>query len=87
VLDEAAYDLIGQPLNLSTEKIAGAMDPLSIVKARTGPGGAAPESVQKMIAEYQTSLDETEGWRLETQHRLATAETELLEMVRKLARA
>jgi argininosuccinate lyase len=85
LLDAAAYDLTGQPLNLPAAKIAEALDPLSIVKARTGPGGAAPESVQTMITTYQASLAEAKTWHSQTNHRLATAETNLLETVQDLA--
>ncbi len=86
LVDEAASAVTGAPLRLSDEKISEAMDPLSIVQARTGPGGAAPESVQQMIAEYRASQTEAETWCRETESRLANAEAVLLETARQLAR-
>ncbi len=85
LLDTAASEIVGHPLNLPNEKITEAMDPLSIVKARTGPGGAAPESVQAMITEYRDTSVQTETWRLKIENHLASSEARLLETARKLA--
>jgi argininosuccinate lyase len=84
-LDQAANNVIGRPLNLSQAQIAPALDPLAIVETRTGPGGAAPASVQKMIETYRTSMAEAASWRLEAVNRLTRAEARLLERVRELS--
>ena len=85
LLDKAANNVIGRPLNLSQEQIAEALDPLAIVETRTGPGGAAPEAVQKMIEAYRTSMAEAASRRLEAENRLAMAEARLLERARELS--
>ncbi len=85
LLDRAANNIIGRPLNLSPEQIAEATDPLAIVETRTGPGGAAPQAVQAMIAEYRDSAAEAKAWRLERENRLAAATTHLLERARAMA--
>ncbi len=85
LLDTAADEIVGHPLNLANEKIAEAMDPLAIVKARTGPGGAAPESVQAMIEDFRGAAEKAETWRLKTEDLLASAEAELLEAAQSLA--
>ena len=85
LLDTAAVAIIGRPLHLSDETIAQAMDPLAIIGARTGPGGAAPTSVQAMLAEYRALQDRADRWRLEVEERLATAESKLLCVARRVA--
>ncbi|MFQ5611650.1 MAG: argininosuccinate lyase, partial [Anaerolineae bacterium] len=87
LLDAAAEAVIDRPLNLPEATIAGVMDPRSIVETRTGPGGAAPESVQAMIADFRAALAEAETWRVETEQRLAAAESGLLARARELAGA
>ncbi len=84
LLDTAAKAITGQPLHLSEDKITEAMDPLAIVKARAGPGGAAPESVRTMITQFRTSLADAESWRSEIEIKLAVAEDGLLETAQKL---
>jgi argininosuccinate lyase len=85
LLDQAANNVIGRPLNLSQAQIAVALDPLAIVETRTGPGGAAPGAVQKMIELYRTSMTEAASWRLAAEKRLALAEIRLLERARELS--
>ena len=74
MLDEASQAIIQRPLGLSNQIVAEAMNPAAIVNTRTGLGGAAPESVQKMIEIYRASILEIENWRLEVQNRLGMAE-------------
>jgi argininosuccinate lyase len=85
MLDVAAGEVINRPLNLSSETITTAMDPLAVVRTRTGPGGAAPAAVQTMLAEYRAVLAEAQAWHTETQQRLAAAEAQLLAQARALA--
>ena len=85
ILDAAAQAVIGRPLGLLSQTIAEAMDPEAIIHTRAGPGGAAPQSVQAMLAEYRAVLAAAEAWRAETKNRLATAEARLLERARGLA--
>jgi argininosuccinate lyase len=86
ILDAAAEAVIQRPLGLSSRTITKAMNPEAIVKTRTGPGGAAPESVQTMLATFRGSLAAAEAWRLGTENRLGTATAKLLETAQKLAR-
>jgi argininosuccinate lyase len=84
MLDEASQAVIQRPLGLSSQRVAEAMNPAAIVNTRTGPGGAAPESVQKMIELYRTLMSAAETWRLETENRLAMATANLLAKAREL---
>jgi argininosuccinate lyase len=50
MLDEAAYEVHGRPLELTDEDIAPVLDPGLIVSTRAARGGAAPQAVEEMIA-------------------------------------
>jgi argininosuccinate lyase len=86
LLDNAANNVLGRPLNLSPAQITTALDPLAIVATRTGPGGAAPQAVQAMIAQFRDLLAEAAAWRLEREHHLATAEAHLLHQAHDMAK-
>lgn len=85
LLDKAATRVIGRPLNLSPAQIAATLDPQEIITTRTGPGGAAPQAVQAMIATYCQVAAEADAWRAETENRLAAAASDLLQRAQVLA--
>jgi argininosuccinate lyase len=85
ILDQAGQAIIQRPLGLSDQIVAEAMGPAAIIYTRTGPGGAAPESVRAMLTAYRASLSEAETWRSQTENRLATAEAGLLKTAREIA--
>jgi argininosuccinate lyase len=87
MIDEAAQAVLGRALNLSPEKLAEALDPRAIVAARTGLGGAAPGPMRKMLVECRESLKEARTWQEQVAGQLATAEMELLELARNMARS
>jgi argininosuccinate lyase len=87
MIDEAAQAAVGRALNLSPETLAEALDPRAIVATRTGLGGAAPGPMREMLAECRESLKEAGAWREQVAGRLATAETELVELARKMAQS
>jgi argininosuccinate lyase len=87
LLDTAAIKVIGRPLNLPEGQIGEALDPLAIVETRTGPGGAAPESVQEMIQVFRSSQAAAETWRQETENRLTAATVRLLTKAQELAQS
>jgi argininosuccinate lyase len=85
LLDLAANNVIGRPLGLSQEQLAGVLEPWAIVETRTGPGGAAPQAVQAMLTTYRGVLAEMETWQAETVTRLAAATARLLTRAQELA--
>jgi argininosuccinate lyase len=87
LLDTVAIRVIGRPLNLPQGQIGEALDPLAIVETRTGPGGAAPESVQEMIQVFRSSQAAAETWRQETENRLTAATVRLLTKAQELAQS
>ncbi len=85
ILDTASQAVIKRPLNLTDQTIAEVMKPENIINTRTGPGGAAPQSVEFMLNTYRSSLSEAQDWVGATQKRLAAAEKNLLKTAQKLA--
>jgi argininosuccinate lyase len=85
MLDELANSLIGRSLQLSTETLAAALDPIAIVNTRTGIGGAAPARVHEMIAECRADVERQRAWIAETTKRLDDVETKLIARARRLA--
>jgi argininosuccinate lyase len=85
MIDDAARAVTGRPLHLQPAVLAEALDPPAIVATRTGLGGAAPEPMRAMIDECRRMLAQVQGWRDETEHRLATAEAALTDRARDLA--
>jgi argininosuccinate lyase len=77
-LEAAAEATIGKKLGLSKERIAESLDPARIVRTRTGAGGAAEESVKRMIEDCRESVRQHRDWRLATGKRMVEAETRLL---------
>jgi argininosuccinate lyase len=49
LVDRAAEDVLGEPLNLSEEQISRALDPIGFVEIWTLPGGPAPEEVRRAL--------------------------------------
>ncbi len=85
MLDKAAEETIGRRLGLPPEKVAEALDPRSVVSARTGLGGAAPAPVRDMLRECRTRIADTAGWQEETKIRITEAEERLVGLARNLA--
>jgi argininosuccinate lyase len=50
MIDEAAMEIMGRPLNLPEEVVAKALDPMANVRVRDLTGGPAPVEVRRMIA-------------------------------------
>jgi argininosuccinate lyase len=85
LLDLAANKVIGSPLSLSQEQLAGVLEPRAIVETRTGLGGAAPQAVQAMLTTYRNELVEMETWQAEMTTWLAAATVRLLKRAQELA--
>jgi argininosuccinate lyase len=58
MIDAAAVEVIGKPLDLAPEILARSLDTLEIVKARNGIGGTAPDAVQRSIGNRVATLDQ-----------------------------
>ena len=56
LLDEAARDITGAPVQLTNAQIRRALDPEGFVRSRRGYGGPAPRQVKLMIAKREKEL-------------------------------
>jgi argininosuccinate lyase len=67
LLDRAAVAVTGQPLGLAGHDLSEVLDPIQIVRSRTGRGGAAPEEVIRMAADVRRQAaamcDRARRWR------------------------
>ena len=53
LLDQAARDTLGRPLDIDDDAVRASLDPLASVDARLVPGGPAPRRVEERIAELE----------------------------------
>jgi argininosuccinate lyase len=80
ILDEAAVQVLGRPLELPASLLAPLSDPAKIVSTRQGLGGAGSEPVQTMIEECRGLIASAEAWRSATTARLQDAEQSLMDL-------
>lgn len=85
LLDRAAQELIGKPLDLAEEMVARAQDPQEIVNSRMGIGGASAGSVRAMIEDARRHVTEFEAWIDSTRRDLRNAEADLLQVAQAIA--
>lgn len=76
-LTAAAEQNLGQRVELSQSVLQRVFDPEGAILARTGPGGAAPDSVDRMIASCMAALEEAEVWTSRCRRRIRAAEASL----------
>ncbi|MCC7369444.1 MAG: argininosuccinate lyase [Chloroflexi bacterium] len=80
LVSEAATEALGADLgstvNLSAEQLAAALDPWAFVRARTIPGGPAPETVRAHAAQMQATLARDVAWRKAREGQVAAAVAE-----------
>ncbi len=76
-LTAAAEQNLGQRVELSASVLQRVFDPEGAILARTGPGGAAPDSVDRMIASCMAALEEAEVWTSRCRRRIRAAEASL----------
>lgn len=80
LLDAAANEIIGRPLQLSPVSLAAALDLNQAIAARNGSGGASPVRVQEMLQTLRAGLETQRIWLNETAARIETAEHNLLQI-------
>ena len=78
LVDEAAMEYMGKPLNLPEEAVREALDPASCIRARTLIGGPAPERVREDIARARQMVIDDIDTQAKIEARLAAA-AQLLE--------
>ncbi|TFH36509.1 MAG: argininosuccinate lyase [Anaerolineales bacterium] len=74
IIAGAAEAVTGHRIEMSAERLAGVLDPVTIVASRTGPGGAAEPPVTAMLAEIRAALKIHKEWQQECETRMAAAQ-------------
>jgi argininosuccinate lyase len=84
-IDVIAVQVVGRPINLTSDDLAMATEPGKMIGARRGPGGTAPERVLDMITECRARLVRENLWMTTAGQRLAKSEMLLLAEAREAA--
>jgi argininosuccinate lyase len=87
LLDEAAREVLGRPLELPEGALRRLSDPAAVVATRTGLGGAAEAPVRAMIADCRSAVEGAAAWRSGTRSRLEAALASLDRLARERAAA
>jgi argininosuccinate lyase len=82
-LAAAAVETLGRRVDISPRALGDALDPESAIAARIAPGGAAPGSLDAMLAECGQALGEAETWTRGCRRTLQAAEDALMAIARQ----
>lgn len=77
LLNEAAVEYMGTPVELSEPALREALDCMNFVRTRTLYGGPAPETVREQLPEYRESLRDDDEWLAERRQSQRNAEQAL----------
>lgn len=77
MVDRAAKEMLGFPLNLSVNAIRSALDPVEFLKSRVTEGSVNPKEVGRMLRDVRGKLDEDRAWLAERERSLREAEVKL----------
>jgi argininosuccinate lyase len=84
MVDEAAREVVGRPLNMSSETVATCLDPTKAVQARHTVGGPAPQEVRRRAAALGTRLATARERQAQRRSRLTAANERLQQAMREL---
>jgi len=87
MVDEAARDVVGRPLEMEPATVARCLDPRQAVAARRTIGGPAPDEVRQRGRALADRLTAARGVQAERRSKLAAAEQRLQKAVRELEAA
>lgn len=77
LIDEAAIEYMGEPVHLSAEALADALNPAVFVAGRTLYGGPAPEALHRELGQLETKLHADEAFVQEKRAQIQEAEAKL----------
>jgi argininosuccinate lyase len=82
-LSACSIEVLGYPVELTPAALARALDPKESVRARAGPGGAAPPALDAVLAEQRNRLAEIQAWKARQQECQRASEEFLLQQCRE----
>jgi argininosuccinate lyase len=77
LLDEAAVEYMGEPVNLGEDVLRAALDPREFVAGRLLYGGPAPAAVRERLPDHRAQVESDRRWVAEQTERLQQAEQSL----------
>jgi argininosuccinate lyase len=83
-VDRIFREATGEPIPLTEEQVARALDPAEFIYGRRGFGGPQPESMQLLISSQKAHLEDVEAWTLEQRQAIANASAMLEEAAEAL---
>lgn len=86
MIDDAAQQITGKPLNLDKKVIVESLDPVENITKRATIGGPAPREVVRMIAERKIRIIEEKSRLEQRLKRLGKANDTLSAAVKQLAK-
>lgn len=86
MLDASSRELFNRPLGVSSDSIAGALDPADNIRRRTVQGGPAPQELARMLVDRRRTLAEDETRLHADQATVTSRAHDLLEEARSIAR-
>jgi len=84
LVDQAAKNIIGEPVGLPAKSLQTAMDPVKFVEAHDSRGGVAPKEVLRMVGERRADLSAALERQQERIERLENADRQLDAAVQEL---
>jgi argininosuccinate lyase len=84
MIDSAAIQVMGNPVNLAPEVLLRCLDPLEIVNAKNGIGGVAPQAVKISIQHRKAQLEEDARSLRAKEGKVSTARKKLEEVIQKI---
>ncbi|NOZ30247.1 MAG: argininosuccinate lyase [Chloroflexi bacterium] len=84
LLDEAAREVLGRPLEMDAGMLREALDPEHFVRVRSVEGGPAPDAMERALSGLEAGLQEDRHWLAERRAALAAADRALGQAVEQL---
>lgn len=72
-VDRIFREATGEPIPLTADQVARALDPAEFIQSRRGLGGPQPESMQRLLNSQQAHLEKIERWTLDRRQAIASA--------------
>lgn len=81
LLNKVSQEILGRPLQLDSDLLAQALDPVAFVEIRAVLGGTAPTATGALLNTQAAQLQEDQTWLLDEENRLTAASKLLKEQV------
>lgn len=87
MVDRAAEEMLGYPLELGEDIIRRALDPVEFINTRVTEGSVNPKEVAEMLRDSKNKLEEDQAWLNNRERRLGKAREKLEKAVEAIQNA